>query len=129
MEAHEHQGGLGRHVAPGTIVQQAGQAVGLVAMLALATVLGRELTLSEFGVYGLVSTSSAYLFFALGSAETAAVRGIAEALDAPARDRAFTTAAVVYVGFGLFGGVLVAGIGNLLIPLFNLGAALEHQAR
>jgi O-antigen/teichoic acid export membrane protein len=130
MEAGDQtQGGLGRHVAMGTLVQQAGQAVGLVAMLVMATALGRTLTLSEFGVYGLVSTFSAYLFFALGSAETAAVRGIAEALDEPARDRAFTTALIVYLAFGALAGLLVAGGGNLLIPVFDLSSKLEHQAR
>src|SRR3954468_8507763 len=129
MEAHEHQGGLGRHIALGTVVQQAGQAAGLVAMLAVTTALGRNLTLSEFGVYGLISTFSAYLFFALGSAETAAVRSISAALDAAERDRAFSVAATAYVGLGLAAGVVGAGVGNLLIPLFDLSNGLEHQAR
>jgi O-antigen/teichoic acid export membrane protein len=121
--------GLQRRLVLGTVAQQAGQAVGLVSSLALATALGRELTLSEFGVYGLVVSFSTYLFFALGSAETAAVRTIAAATDRPSLDRAVTVAAVVYAGFGLAAAILVAGLGTALLPLFHLDPSLYDEAQ
>lgn len=121
--------GLQRRLVLGTVAQQAGQAVGLVSSLALATALARELTLAEFGVYGLVISFSTYLFFALGSAETAAVRTIAAAIDQAALDRAVTVAALVYGVFGLAAAVVVAGLGMALLPLFDLDPALYDEAR
>jgi O-antigen/teichoic acid export membrane protein len=121
--------GLERRLVHGTVVQQAGQGIGLVASLVLTTALGHELTLSEFGVYGIVISFSTYLFFALGSAENAAVRTIAAAVDRDALDRAVTVATVVYVGYGLAAGIVVAGLGSARLPLFHLGDALYDQAQ
>jgi O-antigen/teichoic acid export membrane protein len=121
--------GLQRRLVLGTVVQQAGQAVGLVASLALAAALGRELTLSEFGIYGLVISFSTYLFFALGSAETAAVRTIAAATDQESLDRAVSVGAAVYALFGLAAALLVALLGTALLPLFDLDPSLYDEAQ
>lgn len=123
------RGGLARRIAFGTVVQQAGQAVGLVVGLVLATALARNLTLAQFGVYGFITSLGTYLFFALGSAETAAVKVISEATDQPARDRAYTTAVVVYSVLGMAAGLLIAGGGQLLLAAFHMSSSLRHEAR
>jgi O-antigen/teichoic acid export membrane protein len=105
---------LGARMARGTLAQQGSQVVGFLAAIAVTTALGRELSLAEFGVYGLVISFTTYLYFALGSAETAAVRAIS-ATDAGAdRDRAFSTAIVVYATLGLGAGALIAGVGTVV---------------
>jgi O-antigen/teichoic acid export membrane protein len=120
---------LGGRIAFGTVVQQAGQAVGLVVGLALATALAHRLTLAQFGVYGLITSMATYVFFALGSAETAAIRSISAATDQPQRDRSYTTAIVVYSLLGLVAGLLIAGVGQLLLDAFHITSALRHEAR
>ncbi len=120
---------LGGRIASGTVVQQAGQAVGLVVGLALATALARQLTLAQFGVYGLITSMATYVFFALGSAETAAIRSLSAATDQPQRDRSYTTAIIVYSLLGLIAGLLIATVGQLLVDAFHITNALRHQAR
>lgn len=121
--------GLARRIARGTIIQQAGQAAGLVIGLVLATVLARHLTLAQFGVYGFITSVATYVFFALGSAETAAIKTISQATDRVSQDRAYTTAIVVYSGLGLLAGALIAGAGQLLVDAFHMSAALRQEAR
>jgi O-antigen/teichoic acid export membrane protein len=128
-DLRDADGGLARRVALGTVIQQAGQAAGLVTGLVLATALARNLTLAQFGVYGFITSLATYAFFALGSAETAAVRVISQATDQVGRDRAYTTAVVVYTGMGLVSGVLVALGGQLLLAAFDMSPSLRHEAR
>ena len=120
---------LGHQIVIGTVVQQAGQGVGLVVGLIMMTALARQLSLTEFGVYGLITSFSTYLFFALGSAETAAVRAIAQATDASGRDRAFTTSVVIYAAIGVIAGMLIAAVGEAALGLFKIPSTLETQAR
>ena len=120
---------LSKRIAFGTVVQQAGQAVGLIVGLVLATALARRLTLAQFGVYGLITSMATYVFFALGSAETAAIRAISGATDQAQRDRTYTTAIVVYSLLGLVAGLLIAGVGQLLVDVFRISRALRHEAR
>lgn len=122
-------GELGRRIVTGTVVQQGGQAAGLIVNLATTTVLARSLSLAEFGVYGIVVSLATYLYFALGSAETAAVRMIAAAVDQQQRDRAYTTALAVYAGLGLVAAVLIGIGGQLLLDVFTIPAELSDQAR
>ena len=116
--------GLAQRMARGTLAQQAGQVVGMAVALVTATALARDLSLSEFGVYGLVVSFSTYLYFALGSAETAAVNTMAAALEPQARARAFTAAVAVYGGFGVAAGLLIAGGGTLALALLVEGGLL-----
>ncbi len=120
---------LGKRITYGTVVQQAGQAVGLIVGLVLATALARRLTLAQFGVYGLITSMATYVFFALGSAETAAIRSISAATDQAARDRTYTVAIVVYSLLGLVAGLLIAAVGQVLVDVFNITAALRREAR
>ena len=108
---------LGRAMARGTIAQQAGQAVAMLAALAAATVLARDLSLSEFGVYGLVVSFSNYLYFALGSAETASLAALSAAAGPSARRETFTAAVGVYMLIGTAAGLLLAAAGALAAPL------------
>jgi O-antigen/teichoic acid export membrane protein len=118
-----------RHLAIGTVAQQVSQAVGLLTMLASITVLARELTLSEFGTYGLLLSLSTYLLFIQGNIEIAAVKAVAEATDQTARDRAFSTALSLYVVSGLAAGAVLAGGGSAVLGLFNIPPGLHHEAQ
>ena len=120
--------GLGRRMARGTVAQQAGQAVGMAVALVTTTALARELSLSEFGAYGLVVSFSTYLYFALGSAETASVNAMAAAVEPGARERAFAAAVAVYAGFGLIAGVLIAGVGVVVLT-FLVSGDLLHETQ
>jgi O-antigen/teichoic acid export membrane protein len=120
---------LERRLATGTLVQQAGQAVGVVVMLVVFTLLGRRLSLTAFGVYGIASGFAAYLLFILGSAETAAVRELAGAQDQAARDRGLSSALAVYALLGLAAGVLSTVVGLALLQAFDIPHALIGDAR
>lgn len=122
-------GDLGRRIVTGTVVQQGGQAAGFVVSIVMTTVLARKFSLAEFGVYGIVVSLATYVYFALASAETAAVRLIAAATDQHERDRAYTAAFTVYAGLGAVAAVVVAGGGQLLLEAFTIRPELMHQAR
>src|SRR3954464_2832418 len=95
-----------RRIAGGAAAQQASQIVGVVAMLVVITVLGRTLSLSEFGVNGLLISIAASVLIVQISMGGAAVRGIASALDREGRDRVCSTALVLYALAGLLSGAL-----------------------
>ena len=115
-------------IASGSLLQQASQVTGLLAMLAIITVLGRRLSLSEFGVYGLLSSLAGYLLVVQNSAASAGVRTMAAALEPEERAGAFSTAAAVYAVAGALTGLLVAGVGVVLALTVDLSAALQTQA-
>src|SRR5690242_21640826 len=100
-----------RRIAGGAIAQQASQIVGVLAMLVVITILGRTLSLSEFGVYGLLISIASYVLIVQISVEGAAVRAIASALDDTARNRVFSTALTLYALAGIVCGALVAAGG------------------
>jgi O-antigen/teichoic acid export membrane protein len=123
-QAGEHE----RRLAIGTISQQGAQAIAFVSMLAVVTVLGRRLPLTEFGTYGLFASLSTYLLFAQNSVETAAVKLLAPA-ENRLRDRIFTTAVMVYTAAGLLAGVVVALAGLLLPGPLGVPDALQGDVR
>jgi hypothetical protein len=53
--------GHARRLATGSLVQQMSQITGLLAMLLILTVLARRLSLTELGVYGILSSLAGYL--------------------------------------------------------------------
>jgi O-antigen/teichoic acid export membrane protein len=118
-----------RHLAAGTVALQAAQVVAVLSMLAAITVLARRLSLAEFGTYGLLTSLASYVLFVQGSAQTAAIKAIAEAIDDEGRSRAFSTAFAFYALVGIAAGALVVGVGMLLVGLLNIPAALRHQAQ
>jgi len=120
---------LGARMARGTLAQQGSQVVAFATAIAITTALGRELGLPEFGVYGLVISFTTYLYFALGSAETAAVRAMSAVAEGPDRARAFSTAVVVYATLGLVAGALIAAIGTAVLGLLDIEGELLRQAR
>lgn len=121
-------GGQARLLAAGSVVQQAAQVTGLLAMFAIITVLARRLSLAELGVYGLLTSLAGYLLVIQNAAATAAVRSMAAAQGQLARDRAFSTAAAVFALTGLVSGVLMALIGIGLSVAIGLPDGLERQA-
>ena len=121
--------GQARLLATGSLVQQLSGVAGLLAMFAIVTVLARRLTLEEFGVYGLLTSLAGYLLVIQNSAASAAVRNMAAARDGEARDRAFSTAVLIYAAAGTLTGLLLAVVGVVLSAAVDLPAAVESQAR
>jgi O-antigen/teichoic acid export membrane protein len=122
-------GGQARLLASGSLMQQFSQVTGLLAMLAIVTVLGRRLALSEFGVYGLLASLAGYLLVIQNSAASAGVRNMAAAADEEGRAGAFSTALLLYVAAGVVTGALLAGVGVVLAAAVDLSGETEHQAR
>jgi len=118
-----------RHLADGSVAQQVSLVVGSLTMFAVITALARTLSLSEFGVYGLMISIPTYLFFAQGSVETVAVRAIAQARNERDRDRAFTTALSLYAIYGVLATLLIVFAGNALLGVFKIAPSLHDQAR
>jgi len=118
-----------RRIAGGAAAQQASQAVGVVAMLVVITVLGRTLTLSEFGVYGLLISVAGYVLIVQISVEGAAVRAIASAPTAADRNRVFSSALLLYAAAGVVCGLLVAAGGTALVGVLGIPAGLRDEAR
>lgn len=118
-----------RRLATGSLAQQAAQVSGLLAMFAILTVLARELSLSELGVYGLLNALAGYLVIVQNAAAGAAVRELAVARDARAGSAAFSTAAVLYAGAGLLAGLVLAGLGVGLAAALDLSDEVARQAR
>jgi O-antigen/teichoic acid export membrane protein len=104
-------------------------AIGTVTMLGVVTTLGRTLSLSEFGVYGLLISIPAYMLLAQSSVENAAVRAIAQAREQIERDRAFTTATALYTLFGAIGALLIVFGGRAVVGIFKISPGLRVDAR
>jgi O-antigen/teichoic acid export membrane protein len=116
-------------LASGTIAQQVTLAIGTVTMLGVVTLLGRTLSLSELGVYGLLISIPSYLLIAQSSVEVATIKGIAEAVDQQERDRVFTTAMALYACLGLLTALLVTFGGWALLGVFSISHSLADTAR
>jgi O-antigen/teichoic acid export membrane protein len=117
-----------RHLAVSALAQQASQVVAILSMLAAITVLARQLTLPEFGTYGLLVSLTTYVAFAQATVETAAVKAIAEARDQSGSSAAFSTAVTFYVVAGVVAGAVIAGVGTAVLGLFTIPASLQHEA-
>ncbi|MDP9223543.1 MAG: oligosaccharide flippase family protein [Actinomycetota bacterium] len=118
-----------RRLAVGYFTRQASQVIGVLTGLGVTTVLARRLPLSEFGTYALLLSVTSYLIVIQAVVETSAIKTIAEASDQRARDRAFSTAALVYAATGIVAGALVAGLGALLLQIWSVPPTLRHEAR
>jgi O-antigen/teichoic acid export membrane protein len=118
-----------RRLATGSLAQQAAQVMGLVAMLAIVTVLARRLSLQELGVYGLLNALAGYLLIVQNAAAGAAVRTLAAARDEAEGSAAFSTAALLYVAAGAASGLLLVVVGVGLAGALDLSSELARQAR
>jgi O-antigen/teichoic acid export membrane protein len=99
-------------------------------MLVVITVLGRSLTLAEFGVYGLLLSLATYVVTLQFTVEAAAVRALAAAGgEGRERDAIFSSAVALYAVGGVGVGVVFAGIGLLLVGLLSVPDALRPEAR
>jgi O-antigen/teichoic acid export membrane protein len=121
--------GHARRLATGSLAQQASQVSGLLAMLAVITVLARELPLSEFGAYGLLASLAGYLLVVQNAAAGAAVRRMAAALDQAERDAVYSNALVLYLAAAAIAGVAVAAIGLALVAGLGLSSDIAAAAR
>ena len=120
--------GEGRRLAAGSLAQQASQVTGLLTLLAIITVLARELSLAELGVYGLLTSLLGYLLIVQNAAAGAAVRTIA-ASTGPARGRAFSSAVALYAAAGLATGALLLVAGFAICPALGLEGELARDVR
>lgn len=125
----EQSGEHERLLATGTVAQQIANVVTTLSMLVVVTAVARSLSLPAFGTYGLLVSIATYLLLAQTSVEGAAVKAIAEATDQDARDRAFSTALLLYAGAGVVCGVAVAVIGAGLVSVIGVPAGLQAEAR
>jgi len=115
-------------LASGSLVQQLSQVTGLLMMFVILTVLARRLSLTELGVYGLLSSLAGYLLVFQNGVAGAALRGMSRAKDAGERARAFSTAGALYAVAGLGTGVLVALVGVVVALALELSPGLREQA-
>jgi O-antigen/teichoic acid export membrane protein len=120
--------GEARLVASGAVLQQLAQALGLLALLAIVTLLARDLRVAQLGAYGLVASLAGYLLVLRNSVASSAVRAMASAGDPEERSRVFAAAAALYVAVGLVTGVLIA-VAALGIAALALDGELARQAR
>jgi O-antigen/teichoic acid export membrane protein len=121
-------GSAERHVARGALIQQVAQVFGTLVMLGVITLLGRTLTLSEFGVYGLLLAIASYLLIVQLSVEAAAVRAISSSTADDDRARAYGTAFAIYSVLGVAAGILIAGGGLALVELLGINEELKDEA-
>jgi O-antigen/teichoic acid export membrane protein len=124
-EASTHE----RHIARSTLAQQVAQIYGAVMMLAVITLVARTLSLPEFGLYGLLISVTAYVLFLQASVSGAAVRAIAGAGDAEARDRAYSAAVAMYLAAGVVAGVAITLTGIVLAAVLDVAPALRNDAQ
>jgi O-antigen/teichoic acid export membrane protein len=121
--------GDGRRLVAGSLAQQGSQVTGLLAMLAIITVLARRLSLAELGVYGLLTSLVGYLLIVQNAAAGAAVRKLAASRDPGEAGRAFSSAAACYAGAGAITALLLVGAALALDPALGLGSELAGDVR
>jgi O-antigen/teichoic acid export membrane protein len=120
--------GEARLLASGAVLQQVAQGFGLVALLAIVTLLARRLTVAELGAYGLVASLAGYLLVLRNSVASSAVRAMAAAVEADERGRVFGAAAALYAAVGVATGLLIAAAA-LALAATVLDGELARQAR
>jgi O-antigen/teichoic acid export membrane protein len=120
--------GHARRLASGSLAQQASQVTGLLTMFAIVTVLARELTLAELGVYGLLTSLAGYLLIVQNAGATGAVRNMAAASGTEAREVVYSTAAAVYAVAGLAAGLAIALLGTAVSLGLDLPSSTRDQA-
>lgn len=125
LESGSHE----RHLALGTLAQQASTVAWTLAMLGVTTGVARTRSLAEFGVYGLLTSFTTYLLLTQTSVEGATIKSLSEAPDDGARSRAFTIATSLYVGGGLVTGLVVVGVGMGLLGVLNIPPDLLDESR
>jgi O-antigen/teichoic acid export membrane protein len=118
-----------RRLAVNYLARQASHAIAVLTGLGVTALLARRLSLSEFGTFALLLSLTSYLAIIQGIVETSAIRAFAEASDQRARDSAFSTALLVYSASGVFAAALIAGLGALLLKVWTIAPALQHEAR
>lgn len=121
--------GEGHRLVAGSLAQQASQVTGLIAMLAIITVLARRLSLAELGVYGLLTSLVGYLLIVQNAAAGATVRKLAASRDSAGAARALSSAAACYAGAGAITALILAGAGLALDPALGLGDELASEVR
>ena len=118
-----------RHIARSTLAQQLAQLYAVLSMLAVITLLARNLSLREFGLYGLLISVSTYVLFLQSSVSNATVRAIASAPDRDGRDRVFSAAVATYAGAGVVAGLGIAVFGLVVAEVLDIPPELRGDAR
>jgi O-antigen/teichoic acid export membrane protein len=117
-------------LARGALLQQGAQVIRLLGGFGVLTLLARELSLSELGLYGILLSLTSYAQYLKSSVMNAAVLGVADTLDD--RDRVATvvsTGLVIYTAVGLVAAVVLGAIGLIALPILDIPSDLENTAR
>lgn len=120
--------GEARLLASGVVLQQLAQGFGLLALLAIVTLLARRVSVAELGAYGLVASLAGYLLVLRNSVSSSAVRAMASAPAGAARGEVFAAAAALYAAVGLATSVLIALVAVVLAATV-LEGELAREAR
>ena len=121
-------GGEGRLLASGVLLQQIAQACGLLALLAVVTLLARRLSVAELGAYGLVASLAGYLLVLRNSVASSAVRAMAGATESAERSRTYSAAVLLYGVVGVATGLAIAAAALAIAGLI-LAGDLAYDAR
>lgn len=117
-------------LARGAVLQQGAQVVRLVGGFGVLTLLARELTLAELGVYAILLSLATYTQFLKSSVMSAAVVGVADTLDDRERQGVVvSTGLVIYAGIGVVASLALAGVGLTALPILDVPRELEESAR
>jgi O-antigen/teichoic acid export membrane protein len=117
-------------LARGALLQQGAQVIRLLGGFGVLTLLARELSLSELGLYGILLSLTSYAQYLKSSVMNAAVLGVADTLDD--RDRISTvisTGLVIYTAVGLVAAVVLGAVGLIALPILDIPSGLENTAR
>ena len=120
--------GEARLLASGALLQGIAQGAGLLALLAIVTLLARRLSVVQLGAYGLVASLAGYLLVLRNSVASSAVRAMAAARAPAERARTFSAAAALYVVVGLATGAAIAAAALAIAGLI-LDGELAADAR
>ena len=116
-----------RTLARSALLQQVAQAIGILALFAIVTVLARRVSLAELGAYGLLAPLAGYLLVLRNIVAGSAVKAMVEAGGDAERARTFSAAAALYLAAGLGTALLIAAVGSAL-AVAVLDGSLETQA-
>lgn len=120
--------GEARLLASGAALQQLAQGFGLLALLAIVTLLARRLSVAELGAYGLVASLAGYLLVLRNTVASSAVRAMAAAPEGEERGKVFSAAVALYAVVGLATGLLIAAA-TIAIATALLDGEIARAAR
>ncbi len=115
-------------LARGALLQQGAQVVRLVGGLLVVTVLARNLSKEEYGLYAILLSFLTYVQFVKTAVMNAAVLGVSESATSRRLGAVVSTAFVLYAVLGVLSGLLLVAAGWSAIGLIDVPAGLIGEA-